>query len=348
MNTLRSEKEYFNTKMKNKKKSDLDLLEEFSQFVKATEKGKRTKKNGTRILKCSIAKLVATYKILKNFSVLKDCPLKIKVFYKDLDCYDNYAGSVMKDLKAFFNYLIIEKNMMVGNYHKKFYAYKEDIEIVTLQPEQLNFLIYDKNFEELLSPTLLKVKDIFVVGCTVSLRYSDLINLKPFNLEKENNQWYLKVQSKKTQTYTRIKLPQYVIQIFLKYKNKKRLLPFFNPVGLNLHLKRLTEKAGWIEEKIKTRQKKGIAMIVYKDKIKKIHYRFCDHITTHTMRRTAITTMLRLQMPEHLVRKISGHAPGSKEFHKYVAISQNYLDAETDKVFEKLNEMQTKNDSKSV
>ena len=57
------------------------------------------------------------------------------------------------------------------------------------------------------------------------------------------------------------------------------------------------------------------------------------------MRRTAITTMLRLQMPEHLVRKISGHAAESKEFHKYVSISQKYLDTETDKVFLKLNNL---------
>ena len=41
-------------------------------------------------------------------------------------------------------------------------------------------------------------------------------------------------------------------------------------------------------------------------------------------------------MPEHLVRKISGHATNSKESYKYVAISQNYLDAETDRVFERL------------
>lgn len=188
----------------------------------------------------------------------------------------------------------------------------------------------------------MKVKDIFVVGCTVALRYSDLINLKPSNLEKENNQWYLKVQSKKTQTYTKIKLPEYVVDIFTKYKNKKRLLPFYNLVRLNLYLKRLCEKAGWSDEKIKTRQKRGIATVVFKDKKKKIHYRFCDHITSHTMRRTAITTMLRLQMPEYLVRKISGHAPGSKEFDKYVAISQNYLDVETDKVFEKLNALHLK------
>ena len=54
------------------------------------------------------------------------------------------------------------------------------------------------------------------------------------------------------------------------------------------------------------------------------------------MRRTAITTMILLGMPESLVRKISGHAPGSKEFYRYVKYTQNYLDEHTDKVFEKL------------
>jgi integrase len=243
-----------------------------------------------------------------------------------------------------YTYLITEKNITTGNYHKKFYVYKEDIAIVTLQPEQLNYLIYDKEFESSLSPTLLRIKDIFVVGCTVALRYSDLINLKSSNLEVENGQYYLKVQSKKTKVYTRIKIPDYVVTIFQKYKTQKYsgLLPYYNLVRLNLYLKRLSEYAGWKEERIKTRQKRGIAKVVFKDKNKKIHYRFCDHISSHTMRRTAITTMLRLQMPEHLVRKISGHAAGSKEFHKYVSISQGYLDAETDKVFSKLNILHAK------
>lgn len=354
--------------MINEKKTDLNFLEEFQKFIKASQKGKRTKQNGTKILKGSVRKLEVTYKTLKDFSDLKNFPLKIKVFknnnkreaqsqknywnkfyqkfgdylYYDLDCYDNYTGSVMKDIRTFFNYLITENNLSIGNYHKKFYIHKEDIEIITLQPEQLNFLIYDKDFEKTLSKILLEVKDIFVAGCTIALRYSDLISLKPSNLEIQNGLGYLKVQSGKTQTYTRIKLPGYVMEIFNKYKHKKRLLPFYNLVQLNSYLKKLSEKAGWTEEKIKTRQKKGVAMIVYRDKSKKTHYRFCDHISSHTMRRTAITTMLRLQMPEHLVRKISGHTAGSKEFYKYVAIAQNYLDVETDKVFKKLNAMHLK------
>ena len=352
-----------------RKSTDLDFLEEFSKFVKASQQGKRTKQNGTKILRSSVRKLEITCQTLKQFSDLKKFPLIIKglkknkrdiegqkiywkrfyknftdYLYNDLDCYDNYTGSVIKDVRTFFNYLITEKNIPIGNYHKKFYVYKEDIGIVTLQPEQLNYLIYDAAFENSLSSILLRIKDIFVVGCTVALRYSDLINLKPSSLEVEHSQYYLKVQSKKTKVYTRIKLPEYVMKIFSKYKNNKnRLLPYFNLVRLNLYLKQLSEHAGWTEEKIKTRQKRGIALVVFKNKKKKVHYRFCDHISSHTMRRTAITTMLRLQMPEYLVRKISGHAAGSKEFHKYVSISQGYLDAETDKVFLKLNTLKSQN-----
>jgi len=43
------------------------------------------------------------------------------------------------------------------------------------------------------------------------------------------------------------------------------------------------------------------------------------------MRRTAITTLLIMGVPEAMVRKISGHAPGSKEFYKYVGIAQDYF-----------------------
>ena len=357
--------------MATQKSAELDFLEQFEDFVNATRKGKRTKQNGTKLLQGSVKKLEVTYKTLKDFSELKRFPLKISALkkankretqsqkaywnrfhqkfsdylYNDLDCYDNYTGSVMKDIRVFFNYLITEKNLSIGNYHKKFYVCKEDIEIVTLQPEQLNYLIYDKAFENALPSKLLQVKDIFVVGCTVALRYSDLINLKRSNLESCNGSWYLKVQSKKTKTYTRIKLPEYVVNIFSKYKkNGQRLLPYFNLFRLNIYLKQLVEQAGWTDERIKTRQKKGVAVVVFKNKKNKEHYRFFDHISSHTMRRTAITTMLRLQMPEHLVRKISGHAPNSKAFHRYVAISQNYLDAETDKIFEKLNSFSAKND----
>lgn len=348
--------------MKKINHAELDFLNEFQSFTIASQKGKRVKKDGNRILKETVKKLDATFLLLKNFSKEKQFPLRIKILkrnkretnseklywkrfylkftdylYKDMDCYDNYAGSVIKDIRTFFNYLIRERNLAIGNFHQQFYVYKEDIQILTLLPEQLQSLIGSNQTDENLRPVLLKAKDILLAGCATAFRYSDLINLQKANLQFYDQQYYLKVQSKKTKVYTRIKLPPYVVDIFKRYSRKgNRLLPYFNIVLLNLYLKELAEQLGWTQEVVKTRQKRGKAIVIYKDAKQKTHYRFCDLVSTHIMRRTAITTMLRLEMPEHLVRKISGHAPNSKEFHKYVSISQSYLDTETDKVFARL------------
>ena len=202
----------------------LDMLSEFQQFIVDSEKGIRRKQNGSKILSASIRKLQATCTKLKEFSEQKTFILRIHVnpkpnnafihrekkywskfyerftnfLYVDLNCFDNYVGSVIKDIRTFFNYLLVEKSIPVGNYHKHFLVVHENINILVIEPEQLNFLINNKAFEEKLRPTLRKVKDIFIAGCTVGLRYSDLINLKPFNLEIKDDNQYLKVQSLKT------------------------------------------------------------------------------------------------------------------------------------------------------
>ena len=46
--------------------------------------------------------------------------------------------------------------------------------------------------------------------------------------------------------------------------------------------------------------------------------------------------MLMLGMPEHAVKKISGHAENSKAFYRYVNLVQSYLDTYIDKVYEQL------------
>jgi hypothetical protein len=58
------------------------------------------------------------------------------------------------------------------------------------------------------------------------------------------------------------------------------------------------------------------------------------------MRRTAITLYLSLGMPEQLVRRISGHSPSSKEFFRYVKISEEIMDREISKVHSKLENLQ--------
>lgn len=50
------------------------------------------------------------------------------------------------------------------------------------------------------------------------------------------------------------------------------------------------------------------------------------------MRKTGITLMLQLGMPENMVRQISGHAPNSKEFYRYIRIAQSWKDEESERI----------------
>lgn len=239
--------------------------------------------------------------------------------------------------------MLNEKGLSIGNFHKKFYCPNEEAEILVLTPEQLNFLIYSKEFETKLSDNLKRVKDIFVFGCSVGLRYSDLSALSNANVEVIDGETYIRTLSKKTQKLTRVILPEYSVEILKKYngRTKNKLLPTYSEERVNFCIKRIMELAGWTYPMNKIRRKRGIPFILEREK--KQSYRFCDLITTHTMRRTAITNMLSLGVNEQLVRKISGHAANSKEFYKYVSFAQTYIDNEVKMMHQKMKEKHLQN-----
>ena len=343
-------------------KKEFCFISLFEKFIQDCKKGRRLQPNGKRISKGTVVNYSSTLKLLKDFSESKVFTLRIKntrklraremesekiywkrfykkfsdYLYDDLHCYDNYAGQCFKNIKVFFGYLNKELLLVTGDYHKLFYVRKEEIPIFPLMPEELNQLVYNKAFEECLSKRLQEAKDFFVFGCTVALRVSDLIALNKSNLRIINDQYYLAVRSIKTSTDSLVKLPPYAVDIILRYqKQKRRLLPHFNPSNLNGYIKRLLERAGFTHEVQLTREKRGVMVRQFNNGVP---YRFCDVASTHTMRRTAITTMLCLGMPEQLVRKISGHSVNGKEFYRYVLWAQTYQDQESEKVFEKLKE----------
>ncbi len=338
----------------------LSIISLFEKFLSESKKGKRLQKNGSIIKPSTIRHYKSTLANLKIFEArsqrqwvfniryknTKANFLKEKTHYKkfydaftsyfyDKGCIDNYVALNIKNLRAFFSYLTNTKGYQVGDFYKDFYARREEIPVIVLNLEQLKFIINDKEFESSLPPNLKKVKDIFVVGCSVGLRYCDLMNLSQLNIEKIENIVYLVNKSQKTNTYTRIKLPEYALKILDLYKGKqKTLLPGICLDNFNTLLKKIGELAGWTRETGKIRSRKGLQKEQRNSdgKLK----RFCDLLSSHVMRKTAITTMLMLGMPEALVRKASGHAANSKEFYRYVNYSDSFMDNETDKVFAKL------------
>jgi integrase len=346
-------------------KKGLSFLNLYARFVNDSISGKRLQANGKKIGKGTIISYQCTLSLLQKFSTAKNFELRVKpvkyltqrqmdteknywnkfyrqftdYLYAECNHFDNYVGLNIKNIRTFFGYL--NKGLLIntGAFYKQLYVRKEEVPIITLLPEELNFFIYDTAFEETLPKKIKKVKDVFVFGCSVALRFSDLMALKKTNIRVLNDTWYLLTRSKKTAVDSQIQLPDYAVTILKKYQKQKGgfLLPRFNIVNLNKYLKELTEMAGLIHLARKTRGRRGtVKEIVKMEDDKKLNYRFCDLVTTHTMRRTAITTMLCLGMPEHLVRKISGHSPGSKEFFRYVALAQVYQDKETIQMFDKL------------
>lgn len=348
------------------------MLPLFEQFIKDTKKGKRLKVDGSRIKPQTIINYDYALEYLKEYEQKTLTKVRIKeikgsnqrlfnsekkywrkfyegftaFLFKEKGFYDNYVGSIIKTIRVFFNWLKKDKGIMPGDFYKNFYVRKEEIPIVTLMPSQLNFLINDIQFHESLSPSLNKSRAIFVFGCTVALRISDLFKLKFNDILIVEGKHYLQIKTIKTGTLVRIKLPEYAIEILNFFsksaKRRKTIFPPIPPSRFNLHIKEIGKLAGWTEVIGKSRTKRGI-IIEHKretNQSKFENYRFCDLISSHTMRRTAITTMLMLGMKEHIVKKLSGHAGNSKSFYRYVNLVQTYLDTESDAVWNQFEKVQ--------
>lgn len=336
------------------------LIPLFKQFIKDTETGKRLKKNGEKIKPGSVQNYHYVLQNLVRFSADANFELRIcdasrldkrelkseKAYWKKFylkfteylyknGCHDNYTGANIKVVRVFFNYLRNDRDFATGDFQRLFYVRKEEIEIFVLSPEQLKFLIHDRDFEQRLSLAQQRIKDIFVFGCTTGLRFSDLFGLTSKNFESVDGQWYLKLKSQKTKTFSFIRLPDYAVAIYRKYDPENAKLPVFGRASLfhfNKTLKQIGEAAGFTSPVEVSREKQGKTQKLTR-KTDASKNRFCDKMSSHMMRRTAITTMLILGMPEHLVRKVSGHSHGSNSFNRYVHYAQGYVDEEIGKVY---------------
>lgn len=332
-------------------------------FIKEQQNGTRLQKNGTIIRKSTIKNYLVLQKHLHRFTTENNFNWRLRndddlnsrgrkiehnywknfyfkfseYLYKQIGAHDNYAGVNFKLLRAFFNYINTELLIPTGSYHNRFYITREDIPVIVLYPERFHFLIYNMEFENSLPKYLRKYKDMFVFGCTTALRFSDLVRLHSTNIEKINNNVYVSIQSQKTGIPTRVYLPQYAKDILVKYKRRKKsLFPLVSKTNFNKAIKKIAFLAGWTEEMSKTRNVRGEPQALYRDKETKQNYRFCDLVSSHTMRRTAITTLLQMGMNEINVRIISGHKANSPSFYRYVSYADSFMDDEMDKIWAKL------------
>lgn len=345
-----------------KKIHPLCLLQEFQKFIWDSSRGRRVQPGGKRIARGTLRQYDMVYRLLEQYQQKSGAPLRVQLLlraglrqlqkerkywqlfyrgfsdflYRDKNSFDQYAASVFKVLKTFFRYLAVEKGLPVGEFYKKFRVPVFPASTVILSPVQLRRLITDTAFYTGLSKSLKRVQDIFVFGCTVGLRYSDLMRLRKTHIQQTEGAIYLGLHTRKTGAEIKIPLPEYAVAIINRYLKKRSpyLLPRISNCNFNLQVKKLAKKAGWDHWLPKIRFRRG-KPVELKTKSSGC-WRFYDHITAHTMRRTAITTLLLLGVDESHVRRISGHTAGSREFYRYVVLVQDYLDARVKEAHRKL------------
>jgi integrase len=169
---------------------------------------------------------MCVYKLINEFEEQHDITIRIKIInkqtlfilkregkywsiffrrfcdflYKRKLYHDQYVASVLKVVRTFFNYLLKEKHFSVGNFHLQLRLAAPSYTPVIIQPHQLRFLLFDNLFTNALPAHLKRTKDIFLFGCTVGLRYSDLMKLKRTNILKTNRGIFLQLYTQKTVT----------------------------------------------------------------------------------------------------------------------------------------------------
>lgn len=145
-----------------------------------------------------------------------------------------------------------------------------------------------------------KARDLFVFMCYTSLRYSDLVNLRPGHIKEGTIEMF----TWKTHDRVTVPLVKKAKEIIEKYKDKPgkegRLFPVSSDEKMNDYLKQAAKLAGLNKE---------FCMVKYigSERIEEI-CKMHEIISCHDARRTYICISLALGIPPEIVMKATGHS----------------------------------------
>lgn len=219
----------------------------------------------------------------------------------------NSKAMDIKNIKVFMAEAVdlkYTKNMEFK--HRKFSMPEIDVDAVYLSEKEIidlyNFKIEHKTLEQ--------VKDLFVFGCFVGLRFSDYSTVEKENIVNIDGDLFVKIIPNKTEDLVIIPCNPIVLDIFKKYGDNYNTLPeALSNQKFNQYIKEVCRLAG-LEEKGRLSSNPKVEL--YK----------C--ITSHTARRSFATNLYIDGYPIIEVMKITGHKT-EKAFLKYIKVSK--LDA---------------------
>lgn len=189
--------------------------------------------------------------------------------------------------------------------YKNFSVTEEDVDNIYLTEEELVAI----SELDLSNSYLDKYRDIFLIGCYVGLRVSDLLRIRKEHFYEVNGVEMLKIRTKKC--------PKGIYIPFLWKDLKYRLEKYdYNlPKVTEQHLRKEVKEVGRLA---------GInsTILIESGRFKRDKpYEKWQLIATHTCRRTACTNMFKRGIPVKQIMMISGHKKEST-FYKYIKITE--------------------------
>lgn len=232
---------------------------------------------------------------------------------------DNYFAKIIAVLKTFLNWAF-ERDYIHDHAFKKFKATERETEIICLtHTEFLN--LYKYQFK---SKRLSHVRDVFIFGCSTGLRFSDLVSLRPSDIQGE----FIVKNIQKTQENSMIPLNKYSKEILKRYANTvHEILPKISHQKFNQYLKECCQEVG-IDAPITITRFSG-------SKRKHVVYPKYERITSHTARKTFTTLSLLMGVPERVVKNITGHKK-EENFKRYVNFTKEFEKNQMDQAWNEL------------
>lgn len=232
---------------------------------------------------------------------------------------DNYFAKIIAVLKTFLNWAF-ERDYIRDQVFKKFKATERETEVICLTLNE--FLALHKH--PFKSKRLSQIRDVFIFGCSTGLRFSDLISLKPSDIQGD----FIVKNIQKTQENNMIPLNKYSKEILRKYENTIHdILPKVSHQKFNQYLKECCKEIG-IDTPMTITRFSG------SKRKQTVHPKY-ELITSHTARKTFTTLSLLMGVPERVVKSITGHKK-EENFKKYVNFTRQYEKQQMDDVWDKL------------